>query len=203
MNTKFNLLFIILAYVFSACSQNLIESPSDSGKVSLKFNKINIPENVVNVRATLTKVNHEPIIGSLNLLDNNSAEIYLDLIPVGQWHLLVQAFDEADSVLFMGETEITIIAGQITTVSLSLQSTNNGTGLVYIIVDWGQSGWLDYINNPILEKLNNQFDYTGVSHPYVLKDVDNYKMWFHGLSDNGKAVIYLAVSQDEIGRAHV
>jgi predicted GH43/DUF377 family glycosyl hydrolase len=179
-----------------SCSNNSVESPSDTGRVSLKFDKTSVPENVVIVQATLTKENHDPIIGLLNLLDINSAEIFLDAIPVGQWHLLVEAFDETDTVLFRGETEITILAGEITTVSLSLQSTGFGTGSIYIIVNWGQTGWIDNVNNPILIKFNNQFDYTGVSHPYVLKDDDGYKMWFHGLSDHGKAVIYLANSSD-------
>ncbi len=194
------LLLLTLLFNVITCSSNAPNEQLNSshGKISLKFNKINIPDNVVSVKATLTKEDHDPIIGFLNLLDNNTAEIFLDAIPVGQWNLLIEAFDDTDTLLYFGETTITILAGETTSISLTLQSTGSGTGSVYIIVDWGQTGWIDNINNPILVKLNNQFDYTGVSHPYVLKDEDAYKMWFHGLSDHGKAVIYLATSSDGI-----
>jgi len=45
-----------------------------------------------------------------------------------------------------------VLEGITTQVNLVLSPTGGGTGSIYIYVKWGDSGWKDYIGNPIIEK---------------------------------------------------
>jgi predicted GH43/DUF377 family glycosyl hydrolase len=198
---KFSLVLIVilLPLLLGGC----VESPTtfdnnNDGKISLRFHKDSVPENVVMVKATLTKENHEPITGSLNLLNNNSAEIFLDAIPVGQWHLLVEAFDEMDTVLFRGETEVTIVAGQVTTIALTLQPTGNGTGTVYLFVNWGDDNWFDHPMNPIIPNDHHTYAPYGYSSTFVIFDEGIYKMWYTSMSNSGVTYVFYATSPNGI-----
>jgi predicted GH43/DUF377 family glycosyl hydrolase len=154
-----------------------------------------VPENVVTVKATLSKLNHDPIISSLSLLDSNSAELFIDQIPVGQWNLVVEAFDSQNLVVFSGETVLDIVAGEITTVSLTLAPTGNGTGSIYLFVNWGdENKFIDFPQNPIVTKQHGSNDYYGVRGAFVLEFDSTFYMWYFTLSDHGKMYLNLATS---------
>jgi predicted GH43/DUF377 family glycosyl hydrolase len=206
MKVFFNIsLLLLLALLFTSCSSNSPNQTLDnsSGQIALRFEKSTIPENVVSVKATLSKDSHEPIISSFSLLDSNSAELFIDQIPVGQWNLIVEAFDFQNLVVFSGETILNIVAGEITTVSLTLAPTGNGTGSIYIIVNWGDGNkFIDFPQNPIMTKQSIGNEYYGVRGPYVLKVDDTYYMWYFTQSDHGKMYINLATSSNGLNWAY-
>ena len=97
--------------------------------------------------------------------------------------MLIQALDQNSTVTYKGETDVTIISGNIAQVSLTLQQVQSGVGGIYIYVKWGSSSttssqWTDYLQNPILSRLDGYLDPYGVVSPYVLYDGGKYKMWF-------------------------
>ncbi len=151
-----NLLFISIVsfiFLFFSCSTE-ITSPTkeNSGKLLLKIDKQNAPESVVYVKAYLTRENFDPIYGILNLLSDSTADILLNEIDAGTWHLKVDAEDDSGLVLYTGETDVQVFAGFTSQVYLTLQPTGSGTGSIYINVTWGvptNLGWIDYHNNPI------------------------------------------------------
>jgi predicted GH43/DUF377 family glycosyl hydrolase len=199
MKTFKALLLVWISFTFIiSCSSNSPNESTDTtyGKFSLAFDKSNIPENVASVKATLTKQGYDPIIASLSLLDSNSAEIFINEIPVGQWHLLVEAIDEQDVLLYSGETYITIVDGEILTVNLTLQPTGNGTGSLYLYVDWGDNSWVDYEGNPIFSSDNNLYAPYGYTHSFVIYDDNIYKMWFSGLANSSVTYVFFATSSD-------
>ncbi|MBL1212455.1 MAG: hypothetical protein HND52_03735 [Ignavibacteriae bacterium] len=192
---------LLLSFSLITCISNSPNQTLDnsSGQISLKFNKNTVPENVVTVKATLSKLNHDPIISSLSLLDSNSAELFIDQIPVGQWNLVVEAFDSQNLVVFSGETVLDIVAGEITTVSLTLAPTGNGTGSIYLFVNWGdENKFIDFPVNPVVERLGNNHDPFGIAASHVVKDNDLYYMWYSARAHNGKFVIYLAKSNNGV-----
>jgi len=89
------------------------------------------------VEAFLTREGHDTLYGNLNLVSSTSADILFEDVAAGEWHLKVDAKDSSGVVLYTGETNINILAGVLTQVNLTLVATGQGTGSIYILVNWG------------------------------------------------------------------
>ncbi|MCW9065077.1 MAG: LamG domain-containing protein [Ignavibacteriaceae bacterium] len=132
--------FIVVFFLIE-CTSNEPTSPNitdqNSGKLFLQIDKENAPESVVWLEAFLTRQGFDSVSGEMNLLSDSTADILLENIQAGEWHLKVDASDSASVVLYTGETDIQIFAGFTTQVNLVLEPTGAGTGNVYIWVTWG------------------------------------------------------------------
>jgi len=189
-----NLLFLFVVsfiFLFFSCSTEFTSpAKENAGKILLKIDKQNAPERVVFVKAYLTRENHQPVTGTLNLQSDSTADILLDNIDAGEWHLKVDAEDDSGLVLYTGETEVQIFAGFTSQVYLTLNPTGSGTGSIYISVTWGvpiNFRWIDYINNPLIIPFGNSYDNVGgVAQPVVIYDEGLYKMWHYGLGRVGE-----------------
>jgi predicted GH43/DUF377 family glycosyl hydrolase len=196
-------LVVLFGIVFLCSCSNEITSPSsaNSGKLLLKIDRQNAPENVVFVKAYLTRENFDPILGTLNLLSDSTADILLDEINAGTWHLKVDAEDDSGLVLYTGETDVQVFAGFTSQVYLTLQPTGSGTGSIYIHVIWGvpiNFSWIDYQNNPLLVTSNNYYDEYGVAAPQIIWENGVYKMWYLGVATSATKYILYAESIDGI-----
>lgn len=192
---------LIVLLAINSCNTNPVGSNSqqDSGKIILKIDKQNAPASVVFVKAYLTRENHQPITGLLNLQSDSTADILLDDILSGQWHLKVDAEDDSGLVLYTGETDVQIYAGFTSQVYLTLSPTGSGIGSIYIHVTWGVPivyNWMDYLQNPILAKSNQWWESLGVSQAKVLFDNGQYKMWYNAMSGGPFVVTCYATSPD-------
>lgn len=131
----------LLIFLFTSCNPNEPTSPGDddqqNGKLFLKIDKANAPESVVWVEAFLTRQGYDTLSDELNILSDSTADLLLENIQAGEWHLRVDAKDSADVVLYSGETDIQIFAGFTTQVNLVLEPTGAGVGNIYIWVTWG------------------------------------------------------------------
>ena len=169
------------------------------GKVSLRIDKENAPDEVVLVEAFLTREGHDTLYGNLNLISSTSADILFEDVAAGQWHLKVDAKDSSGVVLYTGETDINILAGILTQVNLTLVPTGHGTGSIYIYVNWGvNNNWIDYPNNPILSQSFLPNVPLALYRPKVLLEEGVYKMWLTGLYNSASANVWYAVSSDGI-----
>lgn len=199
-----NLIIILVFFLVNlSCSdQSNIVNNQGSGKILLKIDRANAPSGVVYVSATLTRDGYSPIISTLNLLSDSTADLLLNDIQAGIWHLKVDAMNDSMVVLYTGETDVNILAGFTVNVNLSLQPTGQGTGAIYIYVTWGNQitnfSWVDYQNNPILLGGNNNYDYYGIAQPVILYDEGKYKMWYYGDAGSAKKYVLYAESQDGI-----
>lgn len=197
-------LFVLFALfvLFVSCTNEITSPPStNSGKLVLKIDKQNAPASVVYVKAYLTRENFDPISGTLNLISDSTADILLNEIDAGSWHLKVDAEDDSGLVLYTGETEVQVFAGFTSQVYLTLQPTGSGTGSIYINVTWGgpgNSSWQDYLLNPMMESSNNYYDYYGIAQCVVLFDEGIYRMWYYGADylGSGTGNILYAISND-------
>jgi len=191
---------IVIFILFSSCHENssIINSEEkQAGSLSLKIDKANAPSNVVKVTASLTRDDYGNITGEMNLLEETSADILFEDVYAGKWHLLVEALNENGTVVYKGETDVTVLEGITTEVNLVLSPTGEGTGSIYIYVTWRtESEWTDYVNNPIIVKDNTIYDKFGVGVSFALKDDIVYKMWYTGLSYSGITYVYYAYSEN-------
>ena len=193
--------FLMLILAVGCSKDNVVSSKSNNsqGSISFSIDKTNAPSNVVEVIAYLTRENYETLSGFLNLLSDSSADISFQSIPIGTWHLKIDAINKDSVVIYSGESDVKVQENVLTEVNLTLVPTGNGTGNIYISVTWGtsqNSKWVDHINNPVLSKYNTIYDNHGVGACFILKDNNNYKMWYTGISDNGLGFILYAYSDN-------
>lgn len=198
--------FFVSVIFFSCKSDNPIENSTVStskGQILLKIDRTNAPSNIIEVSAKLTREGFPAIISTLNFLSDTSADLTMNAIPVGVWHLKVDASDSSGTVMYSGETDVNIVANFITQVSLTLSSTGSGVGSIYIIVNWGQTtNWIDYNNNPVLVANNSNYQTFGIAQQYVIFDGDKYKMWYMGTGNSAYTAIFYAESINGISWTH-
>ena len=198
------LLFLVSSLMMWGCSNNNKDnpvSPQNLGKIKLNIDRANAPANVTTVEAILTRDGFDTITESLNLLSDSTADILLDGIAAGTWHLVVNAMDTSNVVLYSGETDVEILAGFTTQINLVLNPTGQGVGSIYLYVTWGtvsSLNWVDYINNPILLPTNNGYDNYGIAQPVVLQIDNQYKMWYMTDAGSGQKYVFYAKSNDGI-----
>ncbi len=191
-------LFVFLSYSCSDKSNPI--NTKEYGKVLLKIDRANAPSSVSLIRATLSRQGFTSITSTLNILSDSTADLLMDNIPAGNWHLKVDAMNDSMVVLYTGETDVNILAGFVTNINLNLQPTGLGTGSIYIYVTWGGTNinyqWIDNPTNPVLQSSGNYFDNYGVAQPVIMYDENKYKMWYHGDGGNAKKYVLYAESSD-------
>lgn len=196
------LLFLLPILAFTCSDQSNLIGNKDSGKILLKIDRANAPSSVTLINATLSSEGYSNITSTLNLLSDSTADLLMDNIPVGTWHLQVDAMNDSMIVLYSGETDVNILAGFVTNITLNLQPTGQSTGSIYIYVTWGgvtstNYNWIDNQTNPVLVGGNNYYDNYGIAQPVVMYDENKYKMWYYG--DAGSAKKYVLYAESENG----
>ncbi len=203
MKRLLQVLFVILLVIYFGCSNNLVSpslsNSSESGQVALKISSDSIPSNVVKVTAILSRSGEDTLTNSVEPISGNSATLNFTSVAVGTWHLKVNADDNSGVILYTGETDIQISAGEVTNVTLTLIPTGHGTGSVYIQVNWGsQSSLIDYFYNPIFSPQDNSSVPNAVSTSKILYDNGIFKMWYLCTYNSGKGNVWYAESKDGI-----
>jgi len=195
---------VISLLLIGGCSKNTLTSPNDklntAGKLTLQIDKTNAPLNVVTVVAYLSRPDYDTLTASLNLHTDSSADLLMQDIKAGQWHLTVNALNDSNIVVYTGETDVTISDGITTQVSLTLLPTGIGKGSIYIQVNWGtnQQSWVDYLNNPVFLTSQNPSNPLEVSETKILYENGIYKMWYLCTYNSGRGNIWYAESPDGI-----
>lgn len=198
---------LFVALIFSSCSKDVITNPGTTGtsslsqgSVSLRMDKNTAPNNAVKVVAYLYLTNYDTLSETMNLINDTSANILFQSVPAGNWHLEVNVLDSMQTVIYTGKTDVNILAGITTQVSLTLVPTGQGTGGIEITVNWGQnsSAWVDYQGNPIFTVADNPSYPNAVSTAKIIYDNGMYKMWYFCTYNAGKGNIWYADSKDGI-----
>lgn len=192
---------IALAFFFSSCSTQQ-ESPVTSageGNILFKISKENAPAAVTFVTMKLTRSGYSTISGQLDLTTDSTAELTMQGIPEGPWHLKVDALNSNNILLFTGEADLNVIADQLTQINLTLNPVSSGLGSIKIMVNWGTTPvfdypFKDYLSNPILTPLDSGEN--AVGNPVVIFDGSKYRMYFQSLGNNARAAVGYAESQD-------
>jgi len=202
MKKVLSLILIISFPIYFGCSNNLVSpaytNSNNFGQVTLKISSDSIPNNIVKVTAILSKSGEDTLTTSVEPISGSSANLNFTNVPVGSWHLKVNAENNNGLILYTGNTDIQVNDGEVTNVSLTLIQTDQGTGSIFIQVNWGNSNtnWIDYSNNPVLSVKDIPYFTLSVDQGQVFYDDGIYKMWFMNLYYNGRTNISYAESND-------
>ncbi len=201
---KFKIFFflIITSLLIASCNKETVLESSDnnsSGDVLLTFNKSSIPSSVVKITASLTREGYSPISRTLEVNSDTTAELTFTEIPIGKWNLKIDAFGENDSLLYTGETDITIVERKIIDVSLTLYEVSKSTGGVHINIKWGNTSyWIfnDCTSNPVFYFADSSINYVGNAQAKIIYDNGKYKMFYNNLYNGHHITIGYAESND-------
>ncbi|HCV41952.1 MAG TPA: hypothetical protein DGH68_00590 [Bacteroidetes bacterium] len=126
----------LLAFSISCNDSGTPPDPStlqqtDLGSMLLKFDSA--PEEITTVIATLSRAGYSTRTLQMSVTDSGAFGSF-EAVPVGSWHLSVDARDSGAVVRFSGETDVNVLPGSTSNVSLQLQPTS---GRIVIVVTWG------------------------------------------------------------------
>lgn len=190
----------IALVTIGGCSTSSPTSPASGGRGSVAFrlDKATIPQGVTMVEAVLSRSGYDSLATSVDVRTDTSAMLQMSGIPVGQWHLTVNALGAVGNVLYTGDTDVNITAGATTQLNLTLQPVSQGTGSISITVNWGTGGpvFVDYANNPVLKPSDTPSPNGAVAAPRVLYDNGEYDMWYMEMYGSGVTDIWNARSTD-------
>ena len=171
-----------------------------SGKMFLNIDMANTPKNIACIDASLTREGYDTIKGQLNPLSGSSADIFMENIQAGEWHLRVDVKDNNSVIIYSGDSDVQIFAGFTCKSNLVLQPTGRGFGDIYIEATWGiptPATWMDFTNNPVISPSDIKSEKYGVSHGSIIYVNGIYKMWYTGDAGSKHYVMY-AESKDGI-----
>lgn len=207
MNIKrisYSIMALFLLALFSYQCTEDTNGPADetevpTGSILMKIDRVNAPRNVAALELELTREGYQPIVRNMNLLSDTTADLMIDSLDEGDWHLQIDALDSDSVIRYTGETFVTVIPEYVTQVNLILSPANGSTiGRIYVQVTWGiiENVWRVYNNNPVLELSDLSYNPYGIAMPNVLFDEGRYKMWYTNIYPNTRMNIGYAESFD-------
>lgn len=137
----YSLILLVGGYFFlTGCGGDTkllpVEPEGSPGKILLKFNKTEIPQNVTTITASMSRGGYQTISKAMNVISDTTADLQINGLAPGVWHLKIEAKNNLDKVIYLGETDVTIVAATIIQVNLVLQPTMENVGGIYIFVTW-------------------------------------------------------------------
>ncbi len=183
MKLKILIVFITILFAFYGCSNDAPVQPDinnqEQGNVTIAIPKTAIPQYVATITAVLTRDGYEPIEESVYVFDGPSADIIFNEIIAGTWHLEVNAYSSDNTILYSGDTDVTVNPGQQTNVNLTLSAA---TGSINLTVTWDTgtiTGWHLSEENPVLTYVEAAIpNVTGIRYPLVYKVGNQWRMIF-------------------------
>jgi hypothetical protein len=142
MKIRYFFMLVLTAILFQACSENVTEpiSPvSKGGSIQFHIDKATAPQNVVYVKAYLSRPDFDTLTAVLNITSDSSASISFEDVAVGTWRLKVNALSYDNKILYTGEDDVEIKDGEISEAYLQLTKVSSGVGGIKISV-----GWIEY-----------------------------------------------------------
>jgi len=130
------LINLFLSMGFFSCDRpNPMTSKIEDGNETalMKLNFTNIPDEVKKIVVYLSREGYDTLIQEI-LVAGQEAYCRFEGVAAGTWHLKVNALGDEENILYAGETDVTVIAGQTVNVNLELKAVGN----VEIHVSWEQ-----------------------------------------------------------------
>lgn len=195
-------LIVVLGLLFGCKKDSTVVTPTNdalSGSVKMVVDKSTIPQGVVQIVSELTRSGFDKRTGVINILGDSTADISFSNVPIGVWHLKVDAKDGGSVTLYTGETDATVKQDSITQISLTLNPVGGG---IHVVVSWGalKKLWADNTKNPILTSSDTTLHAKWIFGPQIINDDGVYRMWYASTTptSNARVVGYVTSSDGTV-----
>lgn len=138
-----SVLFFIL--IFCNCEKySPVSSDSKNQNTPvLKLNFTEIPKQVKTIIVFLSNSELDTLIKEITVTEQQ-AFCSFENVAAGNWKIRVNAINGSGTIIYTGEADITVIAGQTTNVNLQLFSVSE-TGNINVYITWGEPDTYTYI----------------------------------------------------------
>lgn len=128
--------FVLMCAVISCRDSGMSPSATPSATPgSLTLNLGTTPAGITKVVATLSRQGFPEHVLDMTVGDSSASGSFDD-VPVGTWHLKVNALDATQMVRYTGESDVEVASGMTSTISLQMVPAN---GRIVIVATWGGS----------------------------------------------------------------
>lgn len=193
---------ITLIFLDGCLNENLVGINKDNksnGSITLKISKNTTPSEVQLITAYLTRQDNDTLKTSMNVNNDSLNVLSFENIPIGNWHLTVEAANSEDKIIYMGESDVTIVEDKTIDVYITLTPSSSGEGNINIYINWGNNqNWVDFTGNPFFTVNNNPTLPLALGAHIVLLDNGIYKMWYMCIYNSSKANVWYSESNDGI-----
>ena len=131
-HSLFSFMTILLAINLISCNSSnnpFVTREEDKSRLKIEFATENKPEAVVKMTATLSRDGFDSIEKNFSINEETTSVLFENVI-VGAWLLTINAYDNNNILLFKGEKQVDIIAGQLTVVDIDLEPVPQQGGLL-------------------------------------------------------------------------
>lgn len=142
---SFAIILALLLLVGCSTEENPVSpNTKENAVVSYKIDRMAVPDEVLTIEAVLESEGVAYDL-SLNLVEDTI--ISFGSVKAGIWQLTVRGIGSDNSCLYIGTTEVEVIAGS--TISATVAMKKVGTGGGNIVIDWGDTTTVD-LNEGVL-----------------------------------------------------
>lgn len=124
------LLALSLMLVAVGCTKNPVSENTVTESGSILFKAGSVPSNVARIELTLTNTNTGDVY-YYDVYDGMTVEL-----PVGQYDLLAEAFDDADFVIYRGIGSVTVNEGVVTSATIYMDQLSGEISFTFV---WGSN----------------------------------------------------------------
>jgi predicted GH43/DUF377 family glycosyl hydrolase len=170
--------------------------PDKSGSVIIKFEKNSSTQSPASLVAVLTRTGYETLTSQIVPSSTSTTEITINSITPGIWHLKITGLDQSGAIIYSGETDVNILSGSPTQISLMLQPVS---GQLIIDIGFSDGFFHDNASNPVFTNARSpQLPNAGVASSFLLYIDGKYKMWYTNWYGNSIFDVQYAESSDGI-----
>jgi len=135
---------VLLILLFVSCNnKNSLKTNNPPGTLQkLQVLAGNIPLDVNQIVGVLSNPEYDTITEEFSITADSAYCTFQD-IPVGDWHMLVQAYFDTE-LTYEGETDLTISKGNISYININMSKIED-VGAVHVGLIWGSSEYMEYV----------------------------------------------------------
>ena len=206
---------VLFAILFYACNDKVAQpeindNSQKNGEIVLKLSLSQAPDSISQIEGFLTHSQYDTIPVHFQMSED-SASAYVTNIPVGNWNLRVDAYNQTGVIIYTGTQNVSIFPGALTPIQLQLHPA---TGELEIEVTWNTSliyyegfeqpiqfGEYDVVNGNSLIKTGRDGWRAYAQASYDGHEVSNAWVWRYVFnSENSSIAIRGETTRTELGK---
>lgn len=131
-------MIIVISFSLTSCLKNSVVEPNAKQAASGLSIGLSMKKAASDVASIVGVISRQgfPADTSVFVINNDSATCTFSNVPAGSWLLQVNAYGLSNTLAYTGSTDVQVLAGEVTPVSLTLNPAADSIGSVGVVVTW-------------------------------------------------------------------